>query len=161
VSYRKAGKLHIVAVTAVIRNGEGRYLVLKRRDTETAFPGMWGFPGGKVEDNDTIEEALRKEVDEETGLKLKPGKMLLKDASFVRPDGQTVKIFAYLVEAESGQPIRISGDHTDYRWISREDLKTIPHVGIDEELRFADTLYTSGNPLEKLGTKSEKIEKRL
>lgn len=56
--YSKKNKLHIVSVVAVIRNNEGKYLVLKRSEKEIAYPGMYTFPGGKVEDNDTAEETL-------------------------------------------------------------------------------------------------------
>jgi 8-oxo-dGTP diphosphatase len=161
MAYEKTNKLHIVAVVAVIRNNDGKYLVLKRRDDEVAYPGMYTFPGGKIEENDSIEETLVKEAEEEASLKLKSGKMLLKDKSFIRPDGQTVKSFSYLCTAEEPLNVKISSDFTDYKWISHKDLKAIPHVGIDEELRLADELYANGNPLEKFGTKSEKIEKQL
>mgnify|MGYP003394081309 CR=1 FL=1 len=161
MAYEKQNKLHIIAVVAVIRNADGKYLVLKRRDDEIAYPGMYTFPGGKVEGNDSIEETLIKEAEEEAALKLRPGKMLLKDKSFIRPDGQTVKSFSYLCSAEEPMNVKISSDFTDYRWISREDLKTIPHVGIDEEFRLVDELCANGDPLKKFGTKSEKIEKQL
>lgn len=77
MAYDKQNKLHIVAVTAVVRNPEGNYLVLKRHPREKAFPEHYCFPGGKVEGGESIEEALAKEVKEETGLSLKPGKVLL------------------------------------------------------------------------------------
>src|SRR6185295_10046338 len=93
MSYDKKTKLHIVSVVAVIRNSSGKYLVLKRRDDEIAYPGRFTFPGGKVEGNDTIDETLEKEVVEEIGLHLKPGKIPLKDKTFLRPDGQTTKVF--------------------------------------------------------------------
>lgn len=94
--YEKFNKLHIVAVTAVIRNNEGKYLVLKRHPREIAHPEKWCFTGGKIDGEDTIEETLVKEIKEETSLEMLPGKILLKDACFTRPDGQTVKVLAYL-----------------------------------------------------------------
>lgn len=160
MAYTKTNKLHIVAVVAVIRNPEGKYLVLKRRDDEIAYPGMYTFPGGKVEDNDTVEETLVKEVAEEAGLKLGLGKILLKDKSFVRPDGQSAKSFSYLCGVQSYAPVRISKDFTDYKWVNLEDLKTLPHVGIEEELRIADRLYSSGFSLEIFQTKSVKDDLR-
>lgn len=156
--YEKSHKLHIVAVVAVIRNPEGKYLVLKRSEREIAYPGMYTFPGGKIEGNDTVEETLAKEVKEEAGLTLKPGKILLKDKSFVRPDNQTVKAFSYLCEVEYHEPVKISGDFTDYKWVSMEDLKDLPHVGIEEELRKADALYASLIDLSLLSTQSVKEE---
>jgi len=157
MSYDKNNKRHIVAVVAVIRNEEGRYLVLKRSEREIAYPGQYTFPGGKIEDNDTVEETLIKEAKEEANLDLKPGKILLKDKAFIRPDEQTVKVFSYLCEAENLDSLKISTDFTEYRWITLEDLKTIPHVGIEDELIQAEKLYNQGFPLDSLKTKSVKI----
>ena len=156
MSYNKNNKLHIVSVVAVIRNTEGRYLVLKRSEREIAYPGMYTFPGGKVEDNDTIEETLVKEAKEEANLDLKPGKILLKDKSFIRPDDQTVKVFSYLCEIENSDNLKISDDFTDYKWVLFDDLKDIPHVGIEDELLQANKLYNLGISLGALNTKSIK-----
>ena len=156
MSYEKNNKLHIVSVVSVIRNNDGKYLVLKRHEREIAFPGMYTFPGGKVEDNDTVEETLVKEAFEEAGLKLKSGKILLKDKSFIRPDGQTVKVFSYLCNVEDDTVITISDDFTDYKWIKFDDLKEIPHVGIEDELIQAEKIISSGISLEIIQTKSVK-----
>ena len=154
MAYEKKDKLHIVTAVAVIRNSDGKYLVLKRHENEIAYPGMYTFPGGKVEGNDTMEETLAKEVEEEAGLTLKPGKMLLKDKSFLRPDGQTSKFFSYLCEVEAEEPVKICEDFTDYKWVTVDDLKNIPHVGIEEELLKADALYNAGFSLSLFQTKS-------
>ncbi len=154
MSYTKNNKLHIVSVVAVIRNQEGKYLVLKRSEREIAYPGMYTFPGGKVEDNDTVEETLIKEAKEEADLELKPGKILLKDKSFIRPDEQTVKVFSYLCEVRDVSGLKISDDFTDYKWVTLEDLKSISHVGIEDELIQADKLYNSKLSVDLLGTKS-------
>ena len=156
MTYTKNNKLHIVAVVAVIRNNEGKYLVLKRSEREIAYPSMYTFPGGKVEDNDTVEETLVKEAKEEANLDLKPGKILLKDKSFIRPDDQTVKVFSYLCEVENSDNIKISDDFTDYKWVSFEDLKNMSHVGIEDEILQADKLYNLNMQLETLNTKSIK-----
>lgn len=156
MSYEKCNKLHIVAVTAVIRNKDGKFLVVKRHPREITFPNKWSFPGGKVEGNDSIEQALVREVKEEIGLKMKPGKILLKDACFTRPDGQTVKVLAYLVEVEEGEVKFDANDFTEYRWVTTEELEKLPHVGIEEEVRKAEEIISLGIPLEKLQTKSEK-----
>jgi 8-oxo-dGTP diphosphatase len=157
MGYDKSHKLHIVTVVAVIRNSSGKYLVLKRRDDEIAYPGLYTFPGGKMEANETVEETLAKEVLEESGLKLKPGKILLKDKSILRPDGQTSKSFSYLCEAENDK-VEISGDFTDYKWVNVVDLRSLPNVGVEEELIKADELYRLEIPISILQTKSVKQE---
>lgn len=145
MSYTKSDKLHIVAVTATIRRSDGRYLIVKRADHEIAHPGMWAFPGGKVEGRESIEEALRKEVQEEVGLKALPGKVLLKDAAFTRPDGQTVKVLSFLVEVESDDVQLDTRDFSDYRWVTAEELGDLNHVGIAEEIRQAEAFLAAAN----------------
>ncbi len=157
MSYLKKNKLHIVAVVAVIRNEAGKYLVLKRSPNEIAYPNMWTFPGGKVEDNDTTEETLIKEIKEEVGLTLKPGKILLKDKSFIRPDGQTAKVFSYLCEVDGREAIKMDkNDFTEYKWVNVEDLELMDHVGIIEELRKAEEIKSLGINPGKLSTISVK-----
>ena len=156
MSYEKNNKLHIVAVVAVIRNKEGKYLVLKRGAHEIAYPGKYTFPGGKVEGNDTVEETLQREALEEAGLKIKPGKILLKDKAFVRPDDQSVKVFSYFCEVDGAEEVKISEDFSDYKWVNLEELKKIDHVGIEEELIIAEQLIKSKIPLNLIQTKSVK-----
>lgn len=73
MGYDKQNKLHIITPVAVIRRGDGKILLLKRREDETVYPGFYTFPGGKVERNDTISNTLIKEIKEECGFDLKPG----------------------------------------------------------------------------------------
>lgn len=154
--YEKSNKLHILAVTAVIRNQDGKYLVLKRHPREIAFPEHYCFPGGKVDGGDSIEETLVKEIKEEAGLAMKPGKILIKDASYLRPDGQTVKVLAYLVEVEEGEVKFDPNDFTESKWVTAEELKKLPHVGLEEEIRKTEEIISFGISLNKLQTKSEK-----
>lgn len=146
-----------MSVVAVIRNLDGKYLVLKRSEREIAFPGMYTFPGGKIEDNDNVEETLIKEAKEEANLDLKPGKILLKDKSFIRPDEQTVKVFSYLCEVEDTSNLKISEDFTDFKWVTLEDLRSIPHVGIEDELIQAEKIHALKLSFDLLSTKSIKV----
>lgn len=58
-------RLHVVA--AIIRAADGR-LLLAQRPAHKHQGGRWEFPGGKVEANETLHEALARELDEELGL---------------------------------------------------------------------------------------------
>lgn len=58
---------HSVSVAAVIPDDQGRVLVIKRRDN-----GAWQLPGGVLELHETIEDGLRREVEEETGVTVEP-----------------------------------------------------------------------------------------
>jgi 8-oxo-dGTP diphosphatase len=58
---------HSVSVAAVALDNHGSVLVIKRRDN-----GAWQLPGGILELHETIEDGLRREVEEETGVKVEP-----------------------------------------------------------------------------------------
>jgi ADP-ribose pyrophosphatase YjhB (NUDIX family) len=58
---------HSVSVAAAVTNNDGRVLVIRRRDT-----GAWQLPGGILELGETIEQGVRREVHEETGVTVEP-----------------------------------------------------------------------------------------
>lgn len=59
---------HSVSVAGVVVNDEGKVLVIRRRDN-----GEWQPPGGVLELDETIEDGLRREVREETGIEISLG----------------------------------------------------------------------------------------
>jgi 8-oxo-dGTP diphosphatase len=66
--------LHVTV--AVIRDEQGRVLLSRRREG-THLAGLWEFPGGKVEPDETMEQALWREILEETGLEIKAHRPLI------------------------------------------------------------------------------------
>jgi ADP-ribose pyrophosphatase YjhB (NUDIX family) len=62
--------VHSVSVAAVVTDDQDRVLVIKRRDN-----GQWQIPGGILELAESIEAGLRREVLEETGLVVQPGRL--------------------------------------------------------------------------------------
>ncbi len=154
--YDQQHKLYIVTVTAVIRNNNGRYLLLKRHPREVAYPNKWCFPGGKTEGLQDIESVLHREVKEEAGLDLLPGKILLRDTAFIRPDGQAVRVFTYLCRlVDDNQTVVFDpNDFVDYKWAAIADLANLDHVGVEEEIKQAEKLLSLGVSFDDLVTPS-------
>ena len=67
--------LHVAV--GVIRDGDGRIL-LTQRAKHAHQGGLWEFPGGKLETNESITEALRRELREEVGIEVEAAKPLIK-----------------------------------------------------------------------------------
>lgn len=159
--YTKLDKLHIVTAVAVIRRDDGRILLLKRREDEIVYPGCYTFPGGKVEGNDTIAETLIKEVKEECGLELEPGFILVKEKAIGRPDGQTSKSLSFLCTAKNTDAVAIDKqDFIDYTWVNLEELRTLPHVGIEAECIKIKEIYNAGCSLAPFFVDSDQVDFR-
>jgi 8-oxo-dGTP diphosphatase len=68
----------ISVVAAVVRRGET--ILVTRRPDRPGRPGQWEFPGGKVEDGEGEQDALRREIEEELGCAVLVGELLLRHA---------------------------------------------------------------------------------
>ncbi|GAA2536520.1 MULTISPECIES: NUDIX hydrolase [Streptomyces] len=53
---------------AVVRDGEGRVLLVRRSETETFLPRVWGVPCGKLDPGESAPDGALRELKEETGL---------------------------------------------------------------------------------------------
>lgn len=98
------------------------YLVLKRN---TMQGGFWQPVTGGVEDNETLEEALRREIKEETGIKdivrIIPG---LQAHRFYAP--RAVYEYAFGVEVRPGTRVKLSGkEHSDARWCDYKTARSL------------------------------------
>jgi 8-oxo-dGTP diphosphatase len=129
----KALILH-VAAKAVIVNSEGQVLIL-REASATTHPtntksGRYQLPGGRLEPGESFEAGLRREVLEETGLKIEPGEPLLVGEWRPVVGGIPRQIIGMFVAAQTKtKKIQISGEHDDYRWIDpakRADYDIVP-----------------------------------
>jgi 8-oxo-dGTP diphosphatase len=88
-------------VAAVIKRGDRRVLIGQRRREDTS--GMkWEFPGGKVREGETLEEALRRELREELGVTLTKCREIARVTHEYAHFGEEIEIhfFAAAVEGE-------------------------------------------------------------
>ncbi|MFD9486352.1 NUDIX hydrolase [Streptomyces sp. NPDC059991] len=104
---------HSVSVAGVIVDDAGRALVIKRRDN-----GKWEPPGGVVEREESLPDALQREVLEETGIKIALPAMLT--GVYKNMTGLIVSL-VFRCEAIDGAPT--VGDETRaLRWVTREEV---------------------------------------
>ena len=114
----------IIAVAALIIN-QNKEIVLIRRGVEPG-KGLWSIPGGAVELGETLIEALKREVKEETGLLIDPIE-LLDVVDIIKKDENGRIIFHYVsvdyIAKVIGGELRAASDVVDVRWVKWEDLK--------------------------------------
>ncbi|MBI5465869.1 MAG: NUDIX hydrolase [Candidatus Kerfeldbacteria bacterium] len=122
-----------VGVKALITDGRGKYLFLKRAlpyDGETE--PRWDIPGGRINAGEPIAEALAREIKEETGLIMKGVPRVLYAQDILRLKEKHVVRLTFEVEVEPSQ-ITIDTDdpngthHNAFAWIAKEEIKNLHH----------------------------------
>jgi ADP-ribose pyrophosphatase YjhB (NUDIX family) len=121
----------IPCVGAIITDRTGRLLLIQRGHEPEA--GRWSLPGGRVEPGESDRQALVREVHEETGLVVTPGR-LVGTAERPWPGGRVLVIRDYAAEVTSGD-LTAGDDAADVRWVSLPGFGGLPLTrGLDEAL---------------------------
>ena len=112
-----------IVAKALVRSSEGLCLVLHRGNTHPRFPGHIDFPGGEVEPKETLEAAVMREIQEETGLLVDPKKL---KKLFTKQYQQATHVLFEAKLTEPDAKVALSWEHKSYRWITPEELKRLP-----------------------------------
>lgn len=110
-----------VAVGAFVFDAENRVLLVERSHPPGA--GLWTVPGGKLEYNETLVQAVAREVREETGLVVEVGTLACVVERIA--DNYHYVILDYLARVIGGT-LDPSGDCTNARWVPEADLFKLP-----------------------------------
>ncbi len=112
--------LPTVAVGAFIFDRDG-HILLVERGTPPA-KGQWSVPGGKLEMNETLAQAVAREVREETGLVIEVGALACVVERM--SEGYHYVILDYLARVIGGE-LAPASDVIDARWVTNDDLPTM------------------------------------
>jgi 8-oxo-dGTP diphosphatase len=107
----------MIRVTAAVIERDGRVLIARRRSGDR-FGGVWEFPGGKLEPDETPEEGLRREIDEELGMTIEVGARL-GTFPFVSA-AWSIELLAFRAAWTGGT--MVLREHDDARWVRPSEL---------------------------------------
>lgn len=115
-----------VGIKALIKNTSNQYLFLHRTAHVTdGEEELWDIPGGRINPDEPVIEALKREIREEIGVSIKSvPKLLAAQDIFVEPKDLHVVRLVYIVE-EAISKITLSDEHDVYRWVDQADLNSI------------------------------------
>ena len=122
MGWRAVNGTRIPCVGAVVRDGAGRLLLIKRGHDPEA--GKWSLPGGRIEPGETDAQALVREMREETGLIILPGP-LLGAVERPGPGGSIIDIRDYAATVTGGT-LAAGDDAADARWVAAADVPRLP-----------------------------------
>lgn len=116
-----------IRVVAAVIERDNRYLITQRRPT-AVLPLLWEFPGGKVEENESDSEALRREVRHRLGAEIEVGALI----SFVSHAYEHYTVDLHLYECKLlTEELQARAVHA-YRWVSSAEFDHYPFTPADE-----------------------------
>ena len=118
-----------VQVAAGLIVQDGRYLIARRK-AEAHLGGLWEFPGGKREQDESLEQCLRRELREELGVDVTPP----VHVQVIRHDypDRTVELHFFRCSIEAGQARPLACD--EIRWVTPEEMAGLQFPPADRSL---------------------------
>lgn len=112
----------ILGVGAIVLAGDRVLLILRGKEP---LKGYWSLPGGAVETGESVEEALRREVREETGLEIREIRFAEVFERIMRDETGQVEyhyvLLDYICEPAGGE-LQAASDVSDARWFLWEEM---------------------------------------
>ena len=142
----KAGKDYIgVAVGAIVFNDDGEVFLSRRGPNATNERGTWEFPGGKVDYGERLQDALKREFQEEYDMVIEVGALLDVDDHILTDEKQHWVSTTYLARHVAGEPrIREPGKCVAIGWFSLDRLPAPLSLITQYNMRSYREKYPSG-----------------
>jgi 8-oxo-dGTP diphosphatase len=111
-----------LSVKVLVQDNVGRCLLLKRSMSSKGNPGRWEPPGGKINQGESFDVALLREVAEETGLAIS----IQHVAGTAESELPKLRIVHLILEGkvESGK-LQLSDEHTAHMWVDPQEFSSL------------------------------------
>ena len=108
----------MIKVVAALIEKDGKYLIARRSTGDENVLGKWEFPGGKVQDGETEERAIEREIKEEFEMDIKALRFLTKNVC--EYPKKTVDLRLYECKFLAGK--FYLHDHSEYQFVSKDEI---------------------------------------
>ena len=121
-------KASINVVAAVIMKND--LFLIANRSFEDNSQGVWEFPGGKVEENETFTSALVREIKEELSLNIKVGNMIAT-IDLNKTDKNIFVHYFYAIIVSGQISLNV---HSEFKWVPYNQLKSFTYIDGDRHI---------------------------
>jgi 8-oxo-dGTP diphosphatase len=123
-----------IVVAALVRHAD-QYLFVRQRKAGGAYPDTLHLPGGQLELGEDPEQAIRREVLEETGLRISNLERFDFDYDFVEYKGRKTQFIFLRFTAEKGEGFAQPGsDVAELFWLKPNEIGKLPHNAPSQRL---------------------------
>ena len=118
-------RVPIPTVGGLIFRDDGRMLMIRT----AKWSGLWGIPGGKIEWGEPSEDALRRELLEETGLSVEEIRFVLVQDAIAPPEFYKHAHFLllnYTCRVRGTPVVTLNEEAQEYRWVTASEARSLP-----------------------------------
>ena len=112
-----------IVLTGILKDDD-LLLAVKRNENDDMFPGAWEFPGGHLEEGETIKEGLFRELKEELGISLDAKPIITNYTDEIKNKNDrlihNIEIDFIINVKKEDINITLSHEHTEYKWLDKD-----------------------------------------
>ena len=112
-----------IVLTGILKDDD-LFLAVKRNENDDMFPGAWEFPGGHLEEGETIKEGLFRELKEELGISLDAKPIITNYTDEIKNKNDrlihNIEIDFIINVKKEDINITLSSEHTEYKWLDKD-----------------------------------------
>jgi len=130
-----------IGTAGIIRKNK-KILIAQRKKDSWMEPDKWEFPGGKIEQNETYEDCLIREIREELGITISIDKLFMKTTHTYMKNNEEfpITLMVFLADWKEGDIRNI--DCQDSKWVDTKDIKKFDFSAADIPIvnKFLDSI---------------------
>jgi mutator protein MutT len=128
------------ATVAILFNEENKLLLLKRSEDDNWMAGKFALVGGGIEENEIPEEAIMREIKEETNLSVKKPKLVYSTIE------ENTFLYVYVGKVKNSDKLKLNDEHTGYVWVNSSEIKNYDSVpNLDEMIKKVYQIMVNNN----------------
>jgi 8-oxo-dGTP diphosphatase len=118
----------LIRLVAAVIEREGRYLITQRRSA-AVLPGLWEFPGGRVEEGESDEEALKRELRERLGTDVEVKARMAHRIHHYNGYSVDLNLYQAVIHpGQEAQALRVA----EVRWVPSSEFEKYPFPAADQ-----------------------------
>lgn len=110
-------------VHGIIKNDQDEFLILRRSKENDVLPLKWDIPGGKVEDGESLTDALKREISEESGVRINSSNVFYLIENVESSINKHFIKLVFIVDSDKSDKITLNPEeHDEYKWITLNEI---------------------------------------